>query len=390
MPRHSRLRRHRPGDHLSAAEFNDLLSASRGGLRWAAPPLHFDPSTSTLSLDRFEPFWAKITGRLGTAYSWAEQRWNGTAFATLTGGRSGTTSVHPAYEVNLSTTVVTNSIVLLYPGYQGNQDYRFAAIKLKSPCPGEVCVSVRGCCNYLLPSASVTIKQGVTTIGTCTTATNGTKCCVPTATSGSYTAEATKATFSGTASATVLVGCTTTNTTLTLTTPADAAHVCTCCCADPMPISLSMSDNDGTHALTWDTSAAATEGNVWFGVHTHTFPSGYTTGPYGGCVFGGAVTGWLAWVVRSYGGQCLATLYYPICRDGQVGPTDTVAAPANMLALRNMITFYPYQALADGYSGFTSAVGGSNCVLGCAPSACYYRAAAGAPGFAGSLATLST
>lgn len=57
-------------------------------------------------------FVAKITGSSGPAFAWTEQyQIDATTWADLPDGRSGTTSVNPAYELNGSQSIATNTLV---------------------------------------------------------------------------------------------------------------------------------------------------------------------------------------------------------------------------------------------------------------------------------------
>jgi len=78
------------------------------------------------------PFPAKIIGASGTAYSWVEQEFTGNgATADRSGGRSGTTTVHPARDLNLMTGISSGTIIWLWRGYDNagvpKQEYEFAA-----------------------------------------------------------------------------------------------------------------------------------------------------------------------------------------------------------------------------------------------------------------------
>src|SRR5690606_28296866 len=71
-------------------------------------------------------FWAEITGSSTTAHSWVEQQQTGTnTFQDLPGGRSGTTSVDPAYEVNRRAGVPAGTIVWIDPTTDDNGTIRY-------------------------------------------------------------------------------------------------------------------------------------------------------------------------------------------------------------------------------------------------------------------------
>jgi hypothetical protein len=176
----------------------------------AVPPLHLG-SGGQLGLNRYEPFWGKLLS--GTnPYAWEEVRWSGSAWVTLIGGRSGTVTIRPAYEVTSINNLPAGTIVLLLEGFQG-KDYRFAHLRYgtsgtENPCPSNeatLCTivwdikayctfvsgsghkydpAVDGFPSFLYSGATVTIKEVdftvfpavVTTYDTGTTDSHGSYC----------------------------------------------------------------------------------------------------------------------------------------------------------------------------------------------------------------------
>lgn len=68
---------------------------------------------------QIQPFFAKVGTVSGTAYPWTEViPQTGGIFTTKPSGRTGTVSVDPAYEFNLSNAVAPDSIVLMWRGFQ--------------------------------------------------------------------------------------------------------------------------------------------------------------------------------------------------------------------------------------------------------------------------------
>jgi hypothetical protein len=71
------------------------------------PPLHYDPSSDTISLDEDDEFYARITGApAGASYPW-HQVLPGSGGTWTDGPRSGTTTTRPIVEINGVTTVGT-------------------------------------------------------------------------------------------------------------------------------------------------------------------------------------------------------------------------------------------------------------------------------------------
>lgn len=93
-----------PGAPVSAGSLDAMRQMLIGG-----------PSgTDAIQTPYPPPFVAKITGSSGANYSWTEQQQTGaTTWIDLPGGRSGTTSVNPANEINASQSVATNTLVVM-------------------------------------------------------------------------------------------------------------------------------------------------------------------------------------------------------------------------------------------------------------------------------------
>jgi hypothetical protein len=135
-------------------------------------------------------FFARLTGT-SSPYDMTEQldAADGT-FADLVDGRSCTAC---AYEAN-GATGLNGKIAELMPGpVAGEYRFKFVRWGTSPPCVFTAKATV---CSDTLPNgdpiagATVVLKQGATTIGTCTTGADGT-CTIPYAGSGTYTASAT-------------------------------------------------------------------------------------------------------------------------------------------------------------------------------------------------------
>jgi len=88
----------------------------RQGKVTAEPPLEVVPTAGGLSIRMVNGgFWAELTSG-GGPYGWREVMPDGTGgFTVLTGGRSGTTTSNPAYEIN-QTNPALGTVVWLSPG----------------------------------------------------------------------------------------------------------------------------------------------------------------------------------------------------------------------------------------------------------------------------------
>jgi hypothetical protein len=93
------------GEPVSASMLESLREAVTNG----------NFGTQALQPQYRPPFVARITGSSGAAFAWNEQGQTAAdTWATLTGGRSGTTSVNPAYELNGSQSIATNTLVWMH------------------------------------------------------------------------------------------------------------------------------------------------------------------------------------------------------------------------------------------------------------------------------------
>jgi hypothetical protein len=107
------------GQRPSSEEMNRLTGLVDSFTTFTAPASFNDVTGLHLREADRSRILAKITGVLGSAYSWVEMQGDGTGTGVtqvLDGGLSGSTTVNPAYEVAGSTTVATNSIVELFLG----------------------------------------------------------------------------------------------------------------------------------------------------------------------------------------------------------------------------------------------------------------------------------
>lgn len=101
----------RPGDPLSASLISQFFrEVARLGRFSIAPPLEIqqDEAGIRLSLGLWMPIWIKLTSAAGTGgkYAWAQQiAVTGGTWAVHPSGRTGTTSVDPAYETNLNNSI---------------------------------------------------------------------------------------------------------------------------------------------------------------------------------------------------------------------------------------------------------------------------------------------
>lgn len=191
----------RAGEVLSAGKLNDW----RDGLGESPAEPSLSPSASLGdSIEVFDdairrerrrrPFLARLTSA-SSPYSWVSR--DETACGTFAdGARSGTSS---AYETN-ATSGLNGKIARLYPDRHGAYRFQWTGETTSPPCSGQICVTVSACQGesdprvYFPPpleGATVTVKQGATTIGTATTDIYGNACVGITA-SGSYTVEIAK------------------------------------------------------------------------------------------------------------------------------------------------------------------------------------------------------
>lgn len=101
-----------------ACEINKSVLVPIGAIVVIYPSRPSDNGPTIYQFDYLcSAFVAEITGSSFTAYSWEEQVQGGVgAWSTLSGGRSGTTLINPAYEINLSRSVPAGTLVWMYQG----------------------------------------------------------------------------------------------------------------------------------------------------------------------------------------------------------------------------------------------------------------------------------
>jgi len=112
----AKLKRWRKGEPLRASDLNAIASlAEKCEKLTADPPIEIVKHQTGfhIRLADVEEIWAKITG--GTnPYAWTEVDPAAGGTFTVSGtGRTGTTTVNPAYEWTANTTVAANTIVRL-------------------------------------------------------------------------------------------------------------------------------------------------------------------------------------------------------------------------------------------------------------------------------------
>lgn len=102
-----RFPRVKPGDPIKAEHLNVLFDALKDIGVVGVPPIFVE--NNVVRFDGLPPgFWIKLTGApSSTAHPWQEVI-PATGGLWSNGARSGTTSTDPAYEVNGSTTTLTN------------------------------------------------------------------------------------------------------------------------------------------------------------------------------------------------------------------------------------------------------------------------------------------
>lgn len=122
-------------------------------------------------------------------------------------------------------------------------------------CTATICATVKGCNSGLLSGATVTVKHGATTVGTCTTDGTG-SCCVaipdPADTAANaYQVTASKTGFTTSSAANATVTCGGTTNVGPITLAAAAGYTCTgsCCPPDPNPTTLTLTDPYGSVTL---------------------------------------------------------------------------------------------------------------------------------------------
>jgi len=179
-----------PGKPILTRSINGIVNAvNRLRMMQVTPPLSLSdgPIGPVLRNDLYGGFWARLTGNSGNAYSYQEVTWQGGTTVDVTGGRTGTTSTRPAYEVNGVTTLASGWVDYLRPGAPG--EYVFQSVKYGTACSGSVTLTFV-CGSTALSGVSVTITQGATSYsGT----TNGSgQVSFSPGTAGTWTVSATK------------------------------------------------------------------------------------------------------------------------------------------------------------------------------------------------------
>jgi len=101
------------GDPLRAEHVRALLKLARTHRVRVVPPLA-QMLDGTIYLAQADGFWAKITGAPSSGKHPWQQVVGQTGGTWANGAASGTTSVDPAYEVNGSTSTLTNKYVWMW------------------------------------------------------------------------------------------------------------------------------------------------------------------------------------------------------------------------------------------------------------------------------------
>lgn len=127
-----KFKRQKPNQVIQARTINRPLEAiERLDKLSAAAPLEVNRAGGRIMIRDTTPRgrWIKITSAVsGTKYAWSEIKWSSGGTATVYSGlSSGTTTVNPAYEAQLSTTVPLNSIVWAEPIADGGVVFRYGA-----------------------------------------------------------------------------------------------------------------------------------------------------------------------------------------------------------------------------------------------------------------------
>jgi hypothetical protein len=150
----------------SKEDFNSLIhEVERLGRMSVESPLELVSGPNGLMFRFVSPcFWAEITGGDASGYDWSEVQTTGSCtFTTVTGGRSGTASLNPAFEVN-GHTVGAGEIVWLTPGYNGEflfeQDGNAGTVTSITEGTGIVCTP-----NPIVGSGTVALADTAVTPG---------------------------------------------------------------------------------------------------------------------------------------------------------------------------------------------------------------------------------
>jgi hypothetical protein len=347
----------RRGEPRRASTFNKLRDFAASKLQLEVePPLTLKPEGAgrVLSAATDDRIFALLSGATSPYSIVQKRRVTSThSWATVSGGIACTGC---AYEINGQAGLAGKVVELERDATAGL--WLFGYNRWKPPCTSAIQVKVTGCCNLALAGSAVTVKQGGVLVpgGSGTTGSDG-KFTVGALSAGTYDVAATKATFSGTATASVVVpSCQTSLVTVNLSTPADPTnYVCAgCCCADPMPRTGTLTDTNGSYTVTW--SADVPGGAGWWVAYDHTFVEGFTffSNPYVGvvCKYVAPCLSWVAWNVGCGNG---GFLYYPncvppsgFCQLATGGPfTCTGAAPTDATAVPKPTTAAALTALVS-------------------------------------------
>lgn len=135
-----------PGEPISARTLNGLAEGAEAlGVVRVEPPLTLSWQGGRPLLGRHDPgFWARITSG-SNPYAYEEVRWNAATSTptTVTGGRTGTTSARPAFEVNGITTLSAGAIEYLRPAGAGGYVFRSVRDGAATCSSGTLTVNVK-------------------------------------------------------------------------------------------------------------------------------------------------------------------------------------------------------------------------------------------------------
>lgn len=160
-----------PGKPIRTRSINDLVDGATALNDFGVTtPLTLTdgPDGPQIAYGDPEGFWARITGG-SNPYSYQEVMWYGGAQHDVTGGRTGTTSVRPAYDANGITTLPVGWVDFLRPAFPG--EYVFQSVRYgTASCTGTLTVNVKcgGVTN--LSGATVSVTLGATTVSGTTNA----------------------------------------------------------------------------------------------------------------------------------------------------------------------------------------------------------------------------
>jgi len=303
--RRRRIPRQAPGKPIKTRTINGLVDmASDLSKISATPPLQISdtPDGPQLSYGEAKGFWARLTGG-SNPYSYQEVTWYGGAQHDVTGGRTGTTSVRPAYDVNGITTLPSGHVDFLRPGAPG--EYVFQSVKYgSSGCgTGTIPFNVKGCSSANIPGVLVTLTGpgGYSASGT-TDASGNVTFSIVGYPAGTYSYSAALAPYT-TATGTKVATCSSNSTTnITLAVP--SGYFCCGPCNVPLPTTINATSPFGT-SMTMTRS-----GSGWVGTTTETVPvlglAGACTQTTGSMSFSWfcSCSGFLSWSALAVGRGC--------------------------------------------------------------------------------------